>query len=113
MRRRTLMGASLLREASPTLPINRQMDSALTNQIHLFLNHLSHSRLKSGKLEMRQSNDNSNSTNSNSNSSNNNSSSNSSGVKGRVGVPLLKWTLPCYLLSSWWGWTQGQYTNTV
>ena len=104
------MGASLLREASPTLPINRQMDSALTNQIHLFLNHLSHSRLKSGKLEMRQSNDNSNS---NSNSSNNNSSSNSSGVKGRVGVPLLKWTLPCYLLSSWWGWTQGQYTNTV
>ena len=102
------MGASLLREASPTLPINRQMDSALTNQIHLFLNHLSHSRLKSGKLEMRQSND-----NSNNNSSNNNSSSNSSGVKGRVGVPLLKWTLPCYLLSSWWGWTQGQYTNTV
>ena len=96
------MGASLLREASPTLPINRQMDSALTNQIHLFLNHLSHSRLKSGKLEMRQSNDNSN-----------NNSSNSSGVKGRVGVPLLKWTLPCYLPSSWWGWTQGQYTNTV
>ena len=85
------------------------MDSALTNQIHLFLNHLSHSRLKSGKLEMRQSNDNSNNNNSNSNSSNNNSS----GVKGRVGVPLLKWTLPCYLLSSWWGWTQGQYTNTV
>ena len=101
------MGASLLREASPTLPINRQMDSALTNQIHLFLNHLSHSRLKSGKLEMRQSNDNSN------NNSSNNNSSNSSGVKGRVGVPLLKWTLPCYLLSSWWGWTQGQYTNTV
>ena len=101
------MGASLLREASPTLPINRQMDSALTNQIHLFLNHLSHSRLKSGKLEMRQSNDNSN------NNSSSNNSSNSSGVKGRVGVPLLKWTLPCYLLSSWWGWTQGQYTNTV
>ena len=105
------MGASLLREASPTLPINRQMDSALTNQIHLFLNHLSHSRLKSGKLEMRQSNDNSNNNSSNNNSSNN--SSNSSGVKGRVGVPLLKWTLPCYLPSSWWGWTQGQYTNTV
>ena len=83
------------------------MDSALTNQIHLFLNHLSHSRLKSGKLEMRQSNDNSN------NNSSNNNSSNSSGVKGRVGVPLLKWTLPCYLPSSWWGWTQGQYTNTV
>ena len=77
------MGASLLREASPTLPINRQMDSTLTNQIHLFLNHLSHSRLKSGKLEMRQSNDNSNNSSSNNNSSNNNSSSNNNNISSQ------------------------------